>query len=86
MKNTTEEFHADLADLENTFNWWWHTVPEEIEAANALIGLAEALRDRVSAAEGLPRKDRQMILRNVFMIHEMVMCFDGSGMRDKLPN
>jgi hypothetical protein len=86
MMDKIEEFQADLADLEQTFYWWWHKMPEEIEAANALLGLAEALQDRVTKSKDLPLKERRRLLRSAFMIHEMVMCFDGSGMREKLPN
>jgi len=85
MNNIIKEIHADLAALEQTFNWWWHTVPEEIESANALLGLSESLQER-AAKVNLPEKERRFILRSIFMIHEMVMGFDGSGMRDKLPN
>jgi len=83
--DTIEGFYDDLEVLEERFYWWWHEAQHDIDAIDELIGLAESLLERSAKSRHLSIRDKRWICRAAFMIHEMCICFDGSGSREKLP-
>lgn len=81
-----DRFCKELVDLEEDFYWWWHCDPEDIRIAEHLLCKAGDLLKRAKNARDLPGVFRRRICRDAFMIHQLCICFDRSGMREKLPN